>query len=138
MPYIHAAISSGLSAQQKRSLIHAITTATIGVLEVPAPDVHVFVWEIQPQNLGVAGHEPVPGKINNLTVVFRHGREPAVRHALIKRLTDVVQGELAVARDDIHVILSEVPPQDIGEGGILMGPPAQPGWFNPTSNLTQA
>lgn len=129
MPYIHAAISTEFSTQQKRSLIHAITTATIRVLQVPAADVHVFIWELLPQNLGIAGDEPSRGKINNLTVVFRRGREPQVRRALIEQLTDVVQSELRVIRDDIHVILSEVPPEDIGEGGILMGPPAQPSWY---------
>lgn len=129
MPYIHAAISTGLSKKQKRSLIRAITQATVSVLEVPPPDVHVFLWELLLQNLGFAGEEPGSGKINNVTVVFRRGRDAEVRRVLIERLTHVIQAELHVAKDDVHVILAEVPHEDMGEGGMSMGPPAQPSWY---------
>jgi 4-oxalocrotonate tautomerase family enzyme len=128
MPYIHAAIANGSSAETKRSLIRAITTSTVCVLEVPPADVHVFLWEFQTQNLGYAGEEPGRGKINNVTVIFRRGRHRNVRLALLKGLTDAVQSVLGVTRGDIHVILSEVPPENIGEGGVPMGPPTQPDW----------
>jgi phenylpyruvate tautomerase PptA (4-oxalocrotonate tautomerase family) len=129
VPYIHAGVTTVLSTERKRSLIQAITATVIRVLEVPPPDVHVFVWELLPENLGCAGEEPGAGKINNFSVVFRRGREPQVRRALIEQLTDAVQSELGVLRGDIHIIVVEVPPEDIGEGGVLMKPPAQPSWY---------
>jgi phenylpyruvate tautomerase PptA (4-oxalocrotonate tautomerase family) len=44
MPYIHVASAHHYVAGQKRLLIRAITDATVDVLEVPAADVHVFLW----------------------------------------------------------------------------------------------
>jgi 4-oxalocrotonate tautomerase family enzyme len=129
MPYIHAAIITGLSVERKRALIRAMTAATVRSLEVPAADVHIFLWELSAQNMGFAGEQSGFGKINNVTVVFRRGRAPEVRQRLIEQLTDAVEAELRVSRSDVHVILSEVPPEDIGEGGILMGPPTQPRWY---------
>jgi 4-oxalocrotonate tautomerase family enzyme len=128
MPYIHAAIAYGCSREKKRSLIRAITTSTVCVLEVPPADVHVFLWEFATQNLGYGGEEPSRGKINNVTVIVRRGRHRGVRLALLKGLTDAVQSVLGVTHEDIHVILSEVPPENIGEGGVPMGPPTQPDW----------
>jgi phenylpyruvate tautomerase PptA (4-oxalocrotonate tautomerase family) len=48
---------------------------------------------------------------------------------LIKSLTDTIQECLDVAYADIHILLSEVPAENIGEGAVLMKPPAQPAWF---------
>lgn len=127
MPYIHVAIASGYSKEKKRSLIRAITTSTVCVLEAPPTDVHVFLWELATGNLGYAGEEPSRGRINNVTVIFRKGRHRNVRFALLKGLTDAVQAALGVAHDDIHVVLSEVPAENIGEGGVPMGPPTEPG-----------
>jgi 4-oxalocrotonate tautomerase family enzyme len=129
MPYIHAAIAYGCSTEKKRSLIRAITKSTVYVLEVPPTDVHVFLWEVAIENLGYGGDQPGRGKLNNVTVVFRQGRHREVRLALLKCLTEAMQAELDVAPEDIHVILSEVPHENIGEGGIPMGPPTQPNWL---------
>jgi 4-oxalocrotonate tautomerase family enzyme len=128
MPYIHVASAHHYAEGQKRPLIRAITDATVDVLEVPAADVHVFLWEIPTENLGYAGDEPSPGRINNVTVVFRKGRHQQVRIVLMQRLTDVIQAQLQAAREAIHIILSQVTPEDISEGGIPMGPPPTPTW----------
>ena len=120
MPYIHVASAHHHQANEKRMVIRAITDATVKALEVPPPDVHVFLWELATENMGYAGDEPSCSKINNITVVFRRGRHAAVKRMLIERLTDAVQSALKVEREDIHIILSEVAPEDIGEGGALI------------------
>ena len=133
MPYVHMALTTGYSVKQRRSLIRAMTECTVAVMEVPPADVHVFLWEIATENLGHGGDEPSKTKINNVTMMFRQGRHREVLAALIVKLTDVIEQQLGVAREDIHIILVEVPAENIGEGGIPMSPPQQPGWLKAAS-----
>jgi 4-oxalocrotonate tautomerase family enzyme len=129
MPYLHVVIAAGRPTAQKRSLIRALTDAAERVLEVPRHDVYVFVGELCTESLGDGGEEPDAAKINNLTVFLREGRHPAVRAALLEALTDATQTELGVPRPYIQILLSEIPPANIGEGGVPMGAPKQPTWF---------
>jgi 4-oxalocrotonate tautomerase family enzyme len=133
MPYIHMALTAGYSAKQKRSLIRAMTDCTITAMEVPPAEVHVFLWEFSTENLGHGGDEPSKTKINNVAMTFRQGRHPEVLAALIVKLTDVIERQLQVVREDIHIVLVEVPAGNIGEGGVPMGPPPQPSWVTAAS-----
>jgi 4-oxalocrotonate tautomerase family enzyme len=129
MPYLHGVIAAGRPAAQKRSLIRALTDATERVLEVPRNDVYVFICELSTESLGDGGEEPDAAKINNFTMFLREGRHLTVRAALLEALTDAAQRELGVPRPNIQVLLSEIAPANIGEGGIPMGSPKQPAWF---------
>jgi len=129
MPYLHAVIAAGRPAAQKRSLIRALTDATQRVLGVPRSDVCVFICELSTENLGAGGEEPDAAKINNFTMFLREGRHLTVRTALLEALTDAAEMELGVPRPNIQILLSEVAPANIGEGGVPMGPAKQPTWF---------
>lgn len=71
--------------------------------------------------------------MNNVTMTFREGRHREVPTALIQRLTDVIEKQLKVVREDVHITLIEVPAANIGEGGIPMNPPEQPSWLKAAS-----
>jgi len=129
MPYLHVVIASGRPAQQKRSLIRALTDATERVLDVPRNDVYVYVCELSTQNLGDGGEEPEPTKVSNITMFLREGRHPKVRAALLEALTDAAEKTLVASRPNIQILLSEIPAANIGEGGVPMGPAKQPAWF---------
>jgi 4-oxalocrotonate tautomerase family enzyme len=128
MPYVHVALTIGRSSDQKRSLIRAITDSIVRVLEVGPRDVHVFLWEFTTENAGVAGEEPGPTTINDVTIILRQGRHLEVKALLIKDLTDTIGKQLDIPYEDVHIILSEVPASNIGEGGVPMKSPAQPAW----------
>jgi 4-oxalocrotonate tautomerase family enzyme len=129
MPYLHGVIAAGRSPTQKRSLIQALTDAAERVLEVPRDDVYVFLHEILGENLGLAGIEPDATKINNFSLFLREGRDCKVCAVLLESLTDAAQATLGVPRENIQVLLSELAPTNIGEGGIPMSAPKQPNWF---------
>jgi 4-oxalocrotonate tautomerase family enzyme len=129
MPYLHGVIAAGRSAAQKRSLILALTDATERVLEVPRNEIYVFICELSTESLGYGGAEPDATTINNFTMLLREGRHLKVRAVLLEALTDAVQMALNVSRPHIQVLLSEISPANIGEGGIPMGAPQQPAWF---------
>jgi len=131
MPYLHVIIASGRPAEQKRSLIRALTDATERVLDVPRNEVYVFVRELSAENLGDGGEEPEPTKINNITMFLREGRHPEVRAALLEALTEAAEKKLGTPRPNIQILLCEIPAANIGEGGVPMGPPKQPAWFIP-------
>jgi 4-oxalocrotonate tautomerase family enzyme len=129
MPYIHVSLATGRPRNQKRSLIRGLTDATERVLEVARRDIFVFLWELPTDNLGEAGEEPLAAATNNVVVMLRKGRPPEVRHVLIDALTTAVEDQLDVPRKDIHLVLAEVPPDNVGEAGIPMAPPTLPSWY---------
>ncbi len=53
--------------------------------------------------------------IVNITLLT--GRTAARKAALIRAVTDAVEGSLEVPRDSIRVLLHEVPPEHWGVGG---------------------
>jgi 4-oxalocrotonate tautomerase len=46
------------------------------------------------------------------------GRTPEKKEALIKKVTDAVVDTLQVSKDVVHIVLHEVPKENIGRGGI--------------------
>jgi len=46
------------------------------------------------------------------------GRTPEKKEALIKKVTDAVVDALQVSKDAVHIVLHEVPKENIGKGGI--------------------
>jgi 4-oxalocrotonate tautomerase family enzyme len=129
MPYLHGIIAAGRTAAQKRSLIRSMTDATERVLDVPRNDVFIFIHELATECLGYGGAEPDAATINNFTMFLREGRHLKVRAALLEALTGAAQVALSVSRPNIQILLSEIAPANIGEGGIPMGAPKQPAWF---------
>jgi 4-oxalocrotonate tautomerase family enzyme len=129
MPYVHVALVAGRSVNEKRSLISGLTDTTLRLLEVSPIDVHVYLWELDATNIGIAGEEPSAAALNDITVFLRDGRHIDVKAAYANALAETVCERLLVDKKDVHVVLAEVPPGNIAEGGVPLGPPAQPRWF---------
>lgn len=55
-------------------------------------------------------------------VTLASGRPRGVKRQLIGELTDMMERVLEVARSDIHVLLWEVPTENIGEAGLEPAP----------------
>lgn len=62
-------------------------------------------------------------------VTLATGRPKDRKRSLIKALTDTMEQVLEVARHDIHVLLWELPTENIGEAGVPMDPPRVPHWY---------
>jgi len=129
MPYVHVVLVAGRSVKEKRSLISGLTDTTLRLLEVNPIDVHVYLWELEGTNIGIAGEAPSAATLNDVTVFLRDGRHPDVKAAYANALTETVCERLLAKKEDVHVLLAEVPPGNIAEGGVPMGPPTQPRWF---------
>jgi len=46
------------------------------------------------------------------------GRTPEKKEELIKNVTDAIVNTLQVPKDAVHIILHEVPKENIGHGGV--------------------
>ena len=46
------------------------------------------------------------------------GRTPEKKEALIKNVTNAIADTLQIATDRVHIVLTEVPKENIGRGGI--------------------
>jgi len=46
------------------------------------------------------------------------GRTPEKKEALIKKVTDAVVDALEVSKEAVHIVLHEVPKENIGDGGV--------------------
>ena len=55
-------------------------------------------------------------------VTLASGRPRDVKRQLIGELTDMIERVLEVARSDIHVLLWEIPTENIGEAGLEPAP----------------
>jgi 4-oxalocrotonate tautomerase family enzyme len=55
-------------------------------------------------------------------VTLASGRPREVKRRLIGGLTDMMERVLEVARSDVHVLLWEIPTENIGEGGLEPAP----------------
>jgi 4-oxalocrotonate tautomerase family enzyme len=55
-------------------------------------------------------------------VTLASGRPREVKRQLIGGLTDMMERVLEVARSDVHVLLWEIPTENIGEGGLEPAP----------------
>lgn len=46
------------------------------------------------------------------------GRTPEKKEQLIKKVTDAIVGVLQIPAERVHIILNEVPKENIGHGGV--------------------
>ncbi len=48
------------------------------------------------------------------------GRTPEMKEDLIRKVTDAICDALRVPKDRVHILLHEVPKENIGHGGVQM------------------
>jgi 4-oxalocrotonate tautomerase len=46
------------------------------------------------------------------------GRTPSKKEELIKKVTDAIVETLQIPKDQVHILLNEVPKENIGDGGV--------------------
>ena len=46
------------------------------------------------------------------------GRTPSKKEELIKKVTDAIVDTLQISKDQVHIVLNEVPKENIGDGGV--------------------
>jgi 4-oxalocrotonate tautomerase len=46
------------------------------------------------------------------------GRAPSKKEELIKKVTDAIVETLQISKDQVHIVLNEVPKENIGDGGV--------------------
>ena len=46
------------------------------------------------------------------------GRAPSKKEELIKKVTDAIVETLHISKDQVHIVLNEVPKENIGDGGV--------------------
>jgi len=46
------------------------------------------------------------------------GRTPSKKEELIKKVTDAIVETLKISKDHVHIVLIEVPKDNIGDGGV--------------------
>jgi 4-oxalocrotonate tautomerase len=46
------------------------------------------------------------------------GRTPEKKEALIKKVTEAIVETLQISKDQVHIVLNELPKENIGDGGI--------------------
>lgn len=46
------------------------------------------------------------------------GRTPAKKEELIKKVTDAIVETLQISKDRVHIVLNELPKENVGDGGI--------------------
>jgi len=46
------------------------------------------------------------------------GRTPSKKEELMKKVTDAIVETLQISKDQVHIVLNEVPKENIGDGGV--------------------
>ncbi len=46
------------------------------------------------------------------------GRTPEMKEKLIEKVTDAITDALQISKDKVHIVLHDVPKENIGHGGI--------------------
>jgi len=46
------------------------------------------------------------------------GRAPSKKEELMKKVTDAIVETLQISKDQVHIVLNEVPKENIGDGGV--------------------
>jgi 4-oxalocrotonate tautomerase len=46
------------------------------------------------------------------------GRTPTKKEELIKKVTDAIVETLQISKDRVHIVLNELPKENVGDGGI--------------------
>lgn len=129
MPYAWVNVAAGHSAQNKRTLIRALTTTFEKTLEVSTSHTQVYVVETKVEDIGIAGEEPGIADVALVTVMLSRGRPPVVLQRLVTDIARSVAQALSLHLDDVHCVLLEQDASQISVGGLPLDFPKMPRWL---------
>jgi 4-oxalocrotonate tautomerase len=58
------------------------------------------------------------GKMPIVQISLLPGRTPEKKEELIKNVTNAIADTLQIPKDRVHIVLHEVPKENIGDGGV--------------------
>lgn len=116
MPLVRIEVRKSRPADQREKLMEAVFQAQREALGIPEHDRQIRYTEYPPENFMVP-----PGKSENYTLVeitLFSGRSPAAKRALYRAIVSNL-GKLAIAAEDVFIVLHEVPLENWGiRGGV--------------------
>lgn len=116
MPNIQMIVHEGLNDQQKERLIETLTAATVSAIDAPIDSIRVWLSEMPARNVGVAGAYSGNG-LAIIQVFFIAGRSDAQKEALISALTDAAVDTIGIDRNEVRVVLNDIPNTEYGIAG---------------------
>jgi phenylpyruvate tautomerase PptA (4-oxalocrotonate tautomerase family) len=105
MPFIKAYVPKGMPAPQKQDYMSELR-GTLTVLGIDPSHGHVVLIETDPEDRGV--HVSRDQNFCILEVALFAGRADAVKHELMKRLTQATLDHVHVQEKDVQVILIDI------------------------------
>ncbi|MES2259362.1 MAG: 2-hydroxymuconate tautomerase family protein [Pseudomonadota bacterium] len=117
MPTIETFITEGHSDGRKQQLIESLTQAVVTSVDAPADSVRIILTEVPDGNFGVGGKAAELNPQAVLQAFLIAGRTDAQKVELIAALTDAAVTGLEARREDVRVIIKDVPNTDFGLGG---------------------
>lgn len=112
MPILNVQILQGRTPERKRAFLKAATDAVVSSLSAPLASVRVFMAELAPENVLVAGEADIDAVL--IQVALISGRTEQAKTALIAALNEAAVQTLDVDGAQVRVILFDIPNTDMG------------------------
>jgi phenylpyruvate tautomerase PptA (4-oxalocrotonate tautomerase family) len=109
-------ILDGWSPEAKQGLLTGVRDAVVASLRVPADDPTVQLFELPREHALLPGH--ASDRYVLVTVTMFAGRSLDTKRRLIEAVTRNVAA-LGVDREDVDLVLHELPVESLGRGGVL-------------------
>jgi 4-oxalocrotonate tautomerase family enzyme len=115
MPILNIQIMQGHGAAQKTALLKSATQAVVDAIAAPLPAIRVVIEETAPGHVIVNGELGKPTSLALARLI--EGRTEEQKAALIAALNQAIHDSIGISKDDIRVIVTDVPKTDIGIAG---------------------
>ncbi|OWT77410.1 MULTISPECIES: tautomerase family protein [unclassified Achromobacter] len=112
MPTIHAYITAGPSAQQKKALLTAASQAVVDSLGAPLRSVRLMLHDVAREDIMVGGEAGRDSVVFHVHMIV--GRDEAQKQAMFTALTQAAGSTLGVDGENVRVIVQDVPNTDMG------------------------
>jgi len=116
MPFVKIEIIKGKSKQYKQTLFSAINDCLYNALSVDPSKTNLRILEWELDNFLLT-----PGKSDKFILIevnLLKGRDEVLKESFIEQLTMTLSQSLAIAPNDVHIILRDVSKTDWGHGGL--------------------
>lgn len=117
MPILNIQIMQGHTEAQKAALLENSSRSVVDSIASPLASVRVVLEETAPQHVMVGGRIGHPMALALVRLI--QGRTEEKKAALIAALNQAIHASLGISKDDIRVVITDVPATDMGVAGGL-------------------
>ncbi|ARP94857.1 tautomerase family protein [Bordetella genomosp. 13] len=117
MPILNIQIMQGHTEAQKAALLESASRSVMDSLAAPLASVRIVLEETAPQHVMVGGRIGHPMALALVRLI--QGRTEEKKAALIAALNQAIHATLGISKDDIRVVITDVPTTDMGVAGGL-------------------